>query len=289
MTTSASGPGRAAATAIVTATAVAGGLALLAIGISTTAEALAPEASENYEYGGGVGTASSGADYELYEPNLEGLESIRVDAAATSFTLALGDVEEAALSVRQNGYDGQWSMYREDGALVISQPQLPSVGGCLFSCGRNGSGDVTLTLPRSLGESGRLSADLSIAAGALQGEGRFDALGLEMQAGSVRFVGAARSLDLKTQLGKAKVELADVEEAALDVQTGDATVTFTGDPPRSIEAVAEMAGLTAQLPEAEYRVDLRDALGEVDNGLVENQGSDRKVRVRSTAADVVLR
>jgi hypothetical protein len=50
-----------------------------------------------------------------------------------------------------------------------------------------------------------------------------------------------------------------------------------------------MGALTLQLPDEEYRVDLRGTLGEVDNRLAENKESPYTVRVQATAAEVVLR
>lgn len=301
MTTPASAPGRAATTAIVTATAVAGGIALLAVGVSAAAGALAPTAVEVYEYGVGSGIddfipgEAVGGDgyYDIYEPYLEDLEGIRVEAAATSFTLDFGAVEEAALTVENSPLAAPWSMYRDDDELVIEHPDFTQGGqtsGCLFGCSPTaGSGSVTLTLPQHLAESGLLNADISISGGELRGEGEFADLALEVNAGSLHFAGAARSLDLGVSVGEARVELADVGEVELDVQTGDATVTLTGDAPRSVDATAKMGGLTVQLPEEEYRVDLRGALGEVDSRLAENEESEHAVRVQATAAEVILR
>ncbi|WP_449281928.1 hypothetical protein [Leucobacter sp.] len=292
MTTPATGERSAATTAIIVATAVAGGIALLAVGISTAARALVPNVMEAQVEYGGVDFIPSDAEYELAEWDLEDLEGISIDAAATSFTLVPGDVEEALLSVGGSGLAGEWSMYRDQGELVIEHPDLGSgarTGGCLFGCGVDGSASVTLTLPRDLVESGRLNADISLSGGELRGEGSFDALGLEVNAGSLRFTGAARSLDLDVRVGEARVELADVGEADVEVQTGDATVTLTGEAPRSVDATAKMGALALQLPEEEYRVDLRGALGEVDNRLAESKESPYTVRVQATAAEIVLR
>lgn len=297
MTTPASGPRSAAVTAIITATAVVGGIALLAVGVSAAARTLVPRIMDIpvVEYGveyGGVEFMPSETEYELVEWDLEGLEGIEIDAAATSFTLALGDAEEAVLSVSGGGFAGEWSMYREDGELVISYPDLldgARTDGCLFGCGGRGSASVTLTLPRSLAESGRLNADIALSGGELRGEGSFDELGLEVNAGSLRFTGAARSLDLDVRVGEARVELADAGEADIEVQSGDARVTLTGDAPRSVAAAAKMGALTLQLPDEEYRVDLRGALGEVDNRLAENEDSPYRVSVQATAAEIVLR
>jgi hypothetical protein len=292
MTTPASGTRSAATTAIVVATAVAGGIALLAVGVSTAARALAPSVMEAQVEYGDVDFMPIGSDYELVEWDLEDLEGIEIDAAATSFTLVPGDVEEAVLTVSGTGFAGEWSMYREEGELVIEHPDLASgarTGGCLFGCGLNGSASVTLTLPRSIVEGGRLNADISLSGGELRGEGSFGDLDLDVNAGSLRFTGAARSLDLDVRVGDARIELADVGEADIEVQTGDATVTLTGDAPRTVDATAKMGALTLQLPDEEYRVDLRGTLGEVDNRLAENKESPYTVRVQATAAEVVLR
>lgn len=294
MTTPASNSKSAATTAIVVATAVAGGLALLAVGASTTVRAVAPAVVPAVAGVGDIdfAPAPSDAEYELVEWDLEDLEGIDIDAAATSFTLVPGDVEEALLTVSSSGFAGEWSMYREEGELVIEHPDLASgarTGGCLFGCGITGSSRVTLTLPRDLVESGRLNADISLSGAELRGEGSFDELDIEVNAGSLDFTGAGDSLDLDVRVGEARVELADVREADVELQTGDATVTLTGDAPRRVDATAKIGALALQLPEEEYRVELRGALGEVDNRLAESEESPYLVRVQATAAEIVLR
>ncbi|MFT4232780.1 MAG: hypothetical protein QM606_08425 [Leucobacter sp.] len=290
---------RGAATAIVVTTAVAGGIALSAVGVSTAVDAFAPDSSDIYVWEAGSGISGSFDsdgfdDYaELYESDLDGLRGLDIDATAAEFTIRFDDVDEAMLTVESTPLAADWTMYRDDEDLVIEHPDASITGtteGCLFGCSANaGLGDVTLTLPQRFADTGGLSADISVAAGELHGEGVFDELDLSVSAGSLSFTGSARTLDLSVKVGEARVELADTAEADVEVETGDAAVTLTGDAPRMVEASAEMGSLRMTLPDEEYRTDLSGALGDIDNRLAENEKSDRLVRVLAKAAEVTLR
>ncbi|QBE48917.1 hypothetical protein [Leucobacter triazinivorans] len=294
MTTPASNSKSAATTAIVVATAVVGGLALLAVGVSTTVRAVAPAVVPTVAGVGDIDFAPAPSDvaYELQEWDLEGLESLSIDVAATSFALVPGDGEEAVLTVDDRAFAGEWTMYRDEGELVIEHPDPASAartGGCLFDCGVAGAASVTLALPRDLLESGVLDADISLASGELRGEGSFDELDLEVNVGSLQVTGAARSLDLAVRVGEARAELEGVDEASIEVLTGEADVMLTGSAPMRVDATARIGALGLRLPEEEYRVDLNGALGEVDNRLAENEESPHLVSVQATAAEIALR
>ncbi|PRI12342.1 DUF4097 family beta strand repeat-containing protein [Leucobacter massiliensis] len=286
----AAAPRSAATTAIVTATAVAGGIALLAVGVSTTVQHFAPAVvSEDMI---GVGLVPAQSEYGFFE-SVDGVRGLEISAAVSSFRIEAGDQEDAELTVEGSDFADQWSMYRDGDELVVEAPELGAgavTGGCLFGCSPNsGAGEVTLTLPRELLESGRLEADISLAGGELRGEGSFRELGIDVDAGSLEFTGSARTLDLGLSVGEARVELADVDEAEIDVQTGDATLKLTGTAPRSVELNAEMGAVSLQLPEGGYRVDQAGTLGAIDNQLTEDPKSSQVVRVRGTAAEITLR
>ncbi|QAB16544.1 hypothetical protein Leucomu_00075 [Leucobacter muris] len=319
-----SAPRSSAATTITIVAAVVGGVVLFGAAVSSTLNVLgafAPRAGlpfadqldlsreimddiaddlPGYDSGGvagggsserrGDGTGGSGAAEELRAP-VTGITGLEIEASASSFTLEFGDVDEAVLVVeRDTDRTGKWTMRQDDDELVVERAQGSRTGGCLFGCAdRGGREIVTLTLPTSLGEGGRLSGDLRVAAGELLAVGEFADLDLEVSAGNLVFTGAATELDLGVQAGRAEVEAADVRDAQIEVEAGEAVVRLTGSAPALVDLQADAGSADVRLPEGEYRLDVRGELGKIDNRLSASEQSKNVVKVRSSLAEVILR
>ena len=314
-----SAPRSTAATTITVVAAVVGGVVLFGAAVSSTLNAfgafaprvgipfdeqlslsrdivddLTDDLSGNGAAGGSAerrdGTSGTGPAEELRAP-VSGITDLEIEAAASSFTLEFGDVDEAVLVVERSAdRTGEWTMRNDDGELVVERAQGSRTAGCVFGCGeRGGREDVTLTLPQSLGETGELNGDLRVVGGELKASGAFAQLDLEVGAGSLVFTGAATELDLGVQAGGAEVEVADVRTAKVEVEAGEAVVRLTGSAPKLVEVEATTGSADLRLPAVEYRVDARGELGEIDNRLASNEQAKHVVKVRSSLAEVTLR
>lgn len=288
--TSAARSGTAQTIAIVTA--VVGGVVLVGAGASSAFGALMPdplttvlggeELTENVlglESGGGENAA-------LQTAAVDGITAIEVDAEAASFTVKFADVEEAELDVQYaavGARGGDWVLRSDEEELVVER-----TGGSWIGVGRGGD-RVTLTLPNSLSESGRLTGDLSLSGGELRAEGVFSQLDVDVDAGFLKFDGDAGLLDLSLSAGRADMRVGDARSASIDTDAGQANVQLTGRTPSRVEISAEVGKVNMKLPEAEYRVEARTELGAFDNQLTVDDASPYLVRVDAELADVSLR
>ncbi len=89
---------------------------------------------------------------------------------------------------------------------------------------------MTLTLPpREL--EGEVTGDLSLDAGSLTSEGRFDTLSATVSAGSLTVDGGADSVTTRISAGSATLRLEDVTTANLSMSAGDMNAVITGSQP----------------------------------------------------------
>ncbi|UOQ57048.1 hypothetical protein MUN78_15515 [Leucobacter allii] len=282
-----------AARATLIATAVVGGVALLTIGAQTAAGAFAPGPGvvlEEFTDGATVSSGGAADGTEQHEfLDASDVAELELDISAAEFTIAFAETDEAELRVA-GPRAGSWNWETEEGTLSVEAPDTGFAAACLIDCASNDHLDrVTLTLPQRLAESGKLSVEADVAAGTLRGAGDFDRLGLEITGGEVEMSGSARALELDVQAGESRLELADVATAEIDLSAGEARTRLTGTAPDAVRLDASMGSAELQLPEAEYRVDVRGELGEVDNRLASADDSAHEVVVRARAAEVLLR
>lgn len=298
----------AATTAITVSTAVVGGIALLVAGSSAAFGMAFPRV--------GFGSWSAGQGEEWVDPAVDegswtddpgmlngetveqstpvdGVTGLDVDVAAGLLVIEFGEVEDARLeSADDRALD--WNLTVDGSTLTVESPEdgFGATRGCLFGCG-NGTGDdarrVTLTLPRSLAETGALDADVSVVAGSVRMEGDFRDLGVDVRAGEVTVEGTARSIELDVSTGSASVSLADVDTAEASVETGQAEIVLGGDAPASVGVGVDLGSLTLELPEEKYRVDIDDGPSKVQNELDTDAKSKHVVSADLGAGELILR
>ncbi|MEV8338135.1 hypothetical protein [Leucobacter sp. NPDC077196] len=295
--------------AIVTVTAAVGGVALLAVGVSAAYSSIAPQrydgidaivgnatGEEGYhDTGDGASpVVDDGSGTQTYFASVDDVRSLDLDIAAAGFELEFGDVTEAEL-VASGDRAAEWTMIVEEGELSVETPARALTAGCVFNCGASGFGNATatLTLPKSMSETGTLDADISVEAGAVRGSGSFRSLDLGLEAGEIRLEGGAEHLAVDVEAGKAELDLADVATAEVAVEAGLARVSLTGEAPDRVSVDASTGSAALDLPEADYLVDAKTELGELDDRLSKSDDSkaadaQHVVTVRAEAAKVTL-
>jgi hypothetical protein len=213
-----------------------------------------------------------------------GVTSLDVDAAASTFRLEFGDVDEATLEITDAR--SEWTLTRDGDELQVGTPDhLFGDWGPRF--GRNEE-QVVLTLPESLRDA-EIDADLSLAAGELRAEGEFGELDLELGAGGMNVSGSARTLTADISAGDARVELADVSEAEITVSAGRLVGELTGSAPDLVTAGVSAGSLDLTLPAGSYDVSSDASAGDVDNRLDTDSSSAHRVTVDLSAGHATLR
>ena len=307
--TGASGKQSPTSRAILVITAAVGGVALLAVGVSAAYAAIAPQRFDGIEAIVGDANAENGFDdaddaavpavgdgsgTQTYFANVDDVQSLDLDIAAAGFELAFGDVTEAEL-VTSGDRAEEWMVSVEEGELSVETPARALTAGCLFNCGAGGLGNATatLTLPESMSEDGRLDAEISVEGGAVRGAGSFRSLDLGLEAGELRLEGSAQRLAVDVEAGKAELDFADVVTAEVGVEAGSARLSLTGEAPDRVSVDASAGSAALDLPEADYRVDAKTELGELDDRLSKSDDSAAAdaahvITVRAEAAKVTL-
>lgn len=303
----ASGKQTPATRVIVAVTAAVGGVALLAAGASAAYASIAPQRFDGINAIVGDASTGNGPDSEradrgvdngsetqMYTANIGDVQSLDLGIAAASFDLVFGDVTEAEL-VASGHRAAEWVMTVEEGELSVETPARVLTAGCVFNCGAGGLGNATatLTLPESMSDAGTLDAEINVEGGAVRGAGSFRSLDLGLEAGELRLDGSTQRLAIDVEAGKAELDLADVVTAEVGVEVGSVRATLTGRAPDRVSVDASTGTAALDLPEAEYRVDAKTELGELDDRLSKNDDSSAAVAqhvvtVRAEAAKVTL-
>ncbi|WP_309067223.1 hypothetical protein [Microbacterium sp.] len=220
--------------------------------------------------------------------DVAGVSSLDVQADAAQFRIEFADVEEATLEITDA--HSEWTLRQDGDELRVS-----SRDGLLDGWGRwDGPGwgwgreeeRVVLTLPTSLEG---VDARLAVSAGALESDGSFGALDLELGAGSLDVRGSADSLAADINAGAARIELAEVGEAQLMLAAGRLEAELTGTQPELVDIGVSAGSLDLTLPEGEYDVQEDISAGAIDNRLESASSSDHQVLVDIAAGHVSLR
>lgn len=268
-----SGGGRSSgATAVMVVTAVVGGLALLGAG-GTAAAAAA-----------GTIVSSSRPD-SVQSVEVDGLESVDVDADASSMRVEFGDVDEATLAIT-NGRGTPWTFERDGDELVVRSHQ--GVFGWWIGGWFGDEEIAVLTLPESLRDA-RLDADLNLDAGSLDVVGDFGVLDVSVSAGALDVEGAAKELDVQMSAGRADILLDGVTMADLGVSAGDLTVELTGTPPTQTAVDVSAGTLDLTVPDVEYAITQDISAGTLNAEIEEASSSRRSIDVSLSAGTATIR
>src|SRR5699024_5385403 len=120
-----------------------------------------------------------------------GVTGVNIEANASEFNLAFGDVTEATL--RTDGVNAEnWQLRREGDELLVTAP-AQWFNWCLFNCNFDET-RVTLTLPEDLND-GSLIAEMDLSARRLIADDNYDPLQVELRAGEATVNGSANVLD----------------------------------------------------------------------------------------------
>ncbi len=267
---------RAAAIAI----AAFGGVVLLAVGGNAAFAAVHD-----------VSAAARSESADTQSVNIDGIESLRIDAGASSVIARFGDVEEATLEVT-GSRNGQWRLDRDDDELFVRSPEHGFgwwFGGDWFGNGWFRDEDrVVLTLPESL-EGTELDAEFVLSAGSLEIEGAYGEVDIEVGAGGLSMEGSATSIDADISAGRADLVLADVEEADFTVSAGKLVAELVDTAPRSVMIDVSAGSLDLTVPDETYSVTQNVSAGSLDNGLNTEADSRYEIDATVSAGSAVLR
>ncbi|WP_144834189.1 hypothetical protein [Microbacterium sp. BH-3-3-3] len=226
-----------------------------------------------------VSLRDTGENSSVLDSGVEGLTDVDIDVAAGALTIAYGDVSEARLDADREGPRG-WRFDRRRDTLRVSSPEGPFAGV--------GTGSrATLTLPRELEGSG-IRASIDVTGGSLDLDGDFGALSVQLAGGAATLRGSAAELDVSVSGGAATARVDDVSTASFEVAGGDLTAELGGLTPdrTKVDVTAGSADIT--LPDDDYRVNVDDGLGRVDNALRTDASATARVDVQATMGQVRL-
>ncbi|MBW8764249.1 MAG: DUF4097 family beta strand repeat protein [Microbacterium sp.] len=215
--------------------------------------------------------------------DVDGVESLDLDASASDVRVEFGDVDEAELSVK-GGRGGAWTIERDGDELLVRSPD--SGFGWWFGRWFDDDRTAVLTLPNELEG---LDASFRLNAGGLDITGSYGELELELAAGDLNVDGSARSLEADVSAGGADLLLDGVDEADLSVAAGDLSVELTGSAPSRVTITANAGSADLTLPDTGYHVTQSVSAGELDNRLEQSSDSRNSIEVTLSAGTVTLR
>lgn len=261
-------------TAIAIVTAVVGGIALVG-----TAGTAAIAATSN------ISVASNAGGDSVQSLDVDGIDSLTLDADASSMRVEFGDIDQAELAIT-NTRGPDWTIRRDGDELVVRSPE--SRWGWWFGDWFGGEEVVVLTLPESL-RTEAIDADLTLDAGSLDVVGDFGALDIDVSAGALDVEGSATSLAVDMSAGRADIALADVADAALSVSAGDLNVELTGTAPTRTTVEASAGSVDLTVPDVAYDITQRVDAGSLDARVEQSSSARRSIEVSLSAGGVTIR
>ncbi|MFK0402794.1 hypothetical protein ACIQTT_10735 [Microbacterium sp. NPDC090225] len=261
-------------TAIAIITAVVGGIALVG-----TAGTAAIAATSN------ISVASNAGGDTVQGIDVDGIESLTVDADASSLRVEFGDVDQAELAI-SNRRGPDWTIERDGDELVVRSPD--NRWDWWFG-DWGGRGEVAvLTLPESL-RADAIDADLTLDAGGLDVVGDFGALDIDVSAGALDVEGSATALAVDMSAGRADIVLADVDDASLSVSAGDLTVELTGTAPTRTTVEVSAGSVDLTVPDVAYDITQSVDAGSLDARVEQSASARRSIEVSLSAGGVTIR
>lgn len=261
-------------TAIAIVTAVIGGIALVG-----TAGTAAIAATSN------ISVASNAGGDSVQSRDVEGIDALTLDAAASSMRVEFGDVDQAELAI-SNRRGPDWTIERDGDELVVRGPD--NRWDWWFGDWFGGEEVVVLTLPESL-RAEAIDADLTLDAGSLDVVGDFGALDIDVSAGALDVEGSATSLDVGMSAGRADIVLDSVADAALNVSAGDFSLELTGTPPTRTAIDVSAGSVDLTVPDVAYDITQSVDAGSLDARVEQSSSARHTIEVSLSAGGVTIR
>ncbi len=210
-----------------------------------------------------------------------GISAVDIDASAAEVTVSFGAVDEATLRVTGSGGADAWRLERDGDRLVVADSRdWWSRWGWL-----RGADTVELVLPDSVRGA---DADVDVSGGSFVARGDFGALGLTLDAGSLRIDGTADALTTDVNAGSARVDLAGVGEATVTVNAGSFTGALTGTAPSRIGIEVNAGRVDLTVPDTSYAITSDVAAGRFTHDLAADPGARNRIDVQVSAGGVTL-
>lgn len=207
------------------------------------------------------------------------LGALTVDISTGSVEIVYGDVTEAELNVL--GQVSDWKLERSGDTLTVSTHR-----GWLFGWNWLGDGDrAILTLPQSLRDA-PLDATLRTSAGSIDASGTFGTLELDLSAGSIGVSGSAERVTVEVSAGSARLDLADVDSAAVTVSAGSAVGDFTGTAPTSVDLDVSAGRIALDVPDETYAVSTRESAGSISYDVQTGADSPHRIDAEVSAGSI---
>lgn len=261
-------------TAIAIVTAVIGGIALVG-----TAGTAAIAATSN------ISVASNAGGDSVQSVDVDGIDSLTLDADASSMRVEFGDVDQAELAIT-NTRGPDWTIRRDGDELVVHSPE--NRWGWWFGDWFGGEEVAVLTLPESL-RTEAIDADLTLDAGSLDVVGDFGALDLDVSAGALDVEGSATSLTVGMSAGRADIVLDSVADASLEVSAGDFSLELTGTPPTRTTIDVSAGSVDLTVPDVSYDITQSVDAGSLDARVEQSSSARRSIEVSLSAGGVTIR
>jgi hypothetical protein len=210
-----------------------------------------------------------------------GISAVDIDASAAEVTLTYGTVDEATLRVTGGGGADGWRFERDGDRLVVAASR--DWWGRWAWLG--GSDTVELVLPDSLRGA---DADIEVSGGSFVARGDFGALGLTLDAGSLRIEGTADTVTTDVNAGSARVDLDAVDEVGLTVNAGSFEGSLTGPAPARIGIEVNAGRVDLTVPDTAYVVTSDVAVGRFTHDLTTDPSARNLIHVQVSAGAVTL-
>jgi len=222
---------------------------------------------------------------ETLTAGVSGVTGLDVNISGADLTIAYADIDEATLTVHGGGGTDGWRLARDGDELDVTTDRDWWGGGWrLF-----GTGDeATLTLPERFADS-RVDASLNLDAGSITADAAFGELDLDLSAGSIDVTGSAANLDVTVAAGRARLDLADVSTASIDLSAGSVDGRLTGSAPADLTAEISAGRLDLRVPAGDYAVTSDVSAGSFDHTLSVDPASTHRVWVSVSAGSATLR
>ncbi|MDO5093434.1 MAG: DUF4097 family beta strand repeat-containing protein [Propionibacteriaceae bacterium] len=230
-----------------------------------------------------VVSPSRARDYDPQSVTADGVTKLVLDSPVGDVSVVCDATNDFVLTQKQ--VTDKWQLQRDGDTVKVSR----SAKFWLFRLGMfvHHQEKVTLAVPEAMCQQ-NLDAELSLSAGRLNVDARFDALKVEVSAGNADIKGEANNVTARVSAGDLTLNLNGSEQVEVGMSAGNLNGTLT-QAPENLKIDMSAGDVNLALPPGNYQVNSDISAGDFNNQLTTDaSGATSQVDVKMSAGNVGL-
>ena len=231
----------------------------------------------------GAVSSSRVRDYDPQSVTGDGVTKLVLDSPVGDVSVVCDTTDDFVLIQKQ--VTEKWELQRDGDTVKVARPSKP----WFFRLGMFLRHDdkVTLTVPQAACQQ-NLDAELSMSAGDLNVDARFDALKVEVSAGNADIKGEANNVAAQVSAGGLTLNLNSSEQVEVDMSAGNLSGALA-QVPESLKLDMSAGDVNLALPSGNYQVNSDISAGDFNNQLsIDPNGATTQVDIKMSAGNVGL-